>query len=115
MVTRVKKSVVAGMLLLVFTTAGFALSLAHDQVAPGFVLSPELGLGLSTNEPWHGEASPLQCGLPAEIGRVSSLIRSLAGTRLVRLVPAVRADSSVYARVYSQKIPLHLLDSILLI
>jgi hypothetical protein len=115
MVTRVKKSVVAVMLLLVLTTAGFALSLAHDPVPPGFALSPQLGLVLSSGA-WQGESYPLQFGLAAEIGRVSSLIQSLAeGTRLVGMVPAARAHSLVYARIYGHKISLHLLDSRLLI
>jgi hypothetical protein len=115
MVTRVKKTVVAVMLLLVFTTAGFALSLAHDHVPPGFAFSLELGLGLSTGA-WQGDGYPLQFGLASDIGRVSSLIQSLAeGTRLVGMVPAVRAHSLVYSRDYGPKISLHLLDSILLI
>jgi uncharacterized membrane protein len=115
MVIRVKKTIVAVMLLLVFTTAGFALGLAHDYVPPGFAFSLELGLGLS-NEAWHGNDYPLQFGLASEIGRVSSLIQSLAGgTRLVGMVPALRAHSWVYPRVYAPKISLHLLDSILLI
>jgi uncharacterized membrane protein len=115
MVTRVKKTVVAVMLLLVFTTAGSALSLAHDPVPPGFAFSLELGLGLS-NRTWQGDGFPLQFGLATEIGRVSSLIQSLAeGTRIVGMVPALRAHSLVYTRVYRPKISLHLLDSILLI
>jgi hypothetical protein len=115
LITRVKKSVVAVMLLLVFTTAGFALGLAHDPIEPGFAFSHELDLGLS-NGAWHGEDYPLQFGLAAEIGRVSSLIQSLAErARLVEMVPAERAYSPAYARVYGQKISLHLLDSILLI
>jgi uncharacterized membrane protein len=115
MVTRVKKTVVAVTLLLVFTTAGFALSLAHDHVPPSFAFSLELGMGLS-NEAWQGDGYPLQFGLASEIGRVSSLIQSLAeGTRLVGMVPAVRTHSLVYSRIYAPKIPLHLLDSILLI
>jgi uncharacterized membrane protein len=114
-VTLVKKTVVAVMLLLVFTTAGFALSLAHDHVPRGFAFSFELGLGLS-NGVWQGDDYPLQFGLASEIGRVSSLIQSLAGgTRLVGMVAAVRAHSLVYSRVYAPKIPLHLLDSILMI
>jgi hypothetical protein len=115
LVTQVKKSLVAVMLLLVFTTASFALGLAHDHMAPGFAFSRELDLGLSHGA-WHGEGYPLQFGLPSEIGRVSSFIQSLAGgTRLVWMMPAVRAHSLVYSRVYAPKIPLHLLDSILLI
>jgi uncharacterized membrane protein len=115
MVVRVKKTIVAVMLLLVFTTAGFALGLAHDNVPPGFAFSLKLGLGLS-NEAWQGDDYPLQFGLASEIGRVSSLIQTLAGgTRLVGIVPAVPAHSWVYSRVYAPKISLHLLDSILLI
>jgi uncharacterized membrane protein len=115
MLIRVKKTIVAVMLLLVFTTAGFALGLADNHVPPGFAFSLELGLGLS-NGAWQGDDHPLQCDLASEIGRVSSLIQSLAGgTRLVGMVPAVRAHSWVYSRVYAPKISLHLLDSILLI
>jgi hypothetical protein len=115
LVTRVKKSVIAIMLLLVFPTAGFALTLAHDHVAAGFAFSLELGPDLS-NGAWQGEGYPLQFGLAGGIGRVSSLIQSLAErARLVEMVPAERAYSPAYARVYGQKISLHLLDSILLI
>jgi hypothetical protein len=115
MVTRVKKTVVAIILLLMFTMGGFALSLAHDNVPSSFALSLELGLGPS-NGAWQRDGRPHQFGLASEIGRVSSLIQSLAErTRLVGTVPAVRAHSLVYARVYAPKISLHLLDSILLI
>jgi hypothetical protein len=114
-VTRVKKTVVAVMLILVFTTAGFALSLAHDHVPPGFAFSLELSVGLSNGD-WRGDSYPLQFGLASDLGRISSIIQSLVeGTRLVGMVPAVRAHSLVYSRVYGPKISLHLLDSILLI
>jgi hypothetical protein len=115
MVTRVKKTVVAVILLLVFTTAGCALSLANDHALPGFAFSLELGPGLS-NGTWQGDGYPPQLGLASEIGRVSALNQSLAGgTRLVGIVPAVRAHSSLYLPVQAPKISLHLLDSILLI
>jgi hypothetical protein len=114
-VAQLKKAMVAVILLLMFTMGGFALSLAHDNVPPGFAFSLELGLGPS-NGAWQTDGRPHQFGLASEIGRVSSLIQSLAeGTRLVGTVPAVRAHSLVYARVYAPKISLHLLDSILLI
>jgi hypothetical protein len=114
MITRVKKAIVAVMLLLVFTAAGFALSPAHDHVPPGFAFSLELAPGLSGA--WQGDSHPFQFGLASEIGGVSSLSQSLAeGTRFVGMVAAVRTHSLVYSRVYAPKISLHLLDSVLLI
>jgi hypothetical protein len=114
-VAQLKKAMVAVILLLMFTMGGFALSLAHDNVPPGFAFSLELGLGLSRGA-WQRDSYPRQFGLASEIGRVSSLIQTLAeGNHLVGIVRPVRAHSLVYLRVHAPKISLHLLDSILLI
>jgi hypothetical protein len=56
MVTRFKKTVVATILLLMFTMGGFALSMAHDNVSSSFALSIELGLGPS-NGAWQRMAA----------------------------------------------------------
>ena len=114
-VTRVKKTVVAVVLLLMFTMGGFALSLAHENVRPIFGFSLESGLEQSDGA-WRQDGYPFQFGLGCEIGRLSSLMQSLThGTRRVETLPAARAHSSAYSRVYAPKISLHLLDSILLI
>jgi hypothetical protein len=114
-VTQLKKATVAVMLLLMFTVGGFALSQAHDNMAPGFAFSLELGFGLSHGA-WEQDSYPVQFGLASEIGRVSSLIQTQAErTRLFGMVHPVRAHSLVYLPVHGPKISLHMLDSILLI
>lgn len=116
-VTRLKKSVAAVALLLVFTAGGFALGLAHDNALAGSAYSLDSRLGL-VNRGWQLENDnyPLRLRFESAIGNVSSLIqRPVVGTRLVRTLPAVRRLSWVFSRVYTPKIPLHLRDLILLI
>ncbi len=116
-VSRLKKTVAAVALLLVFTAGGFALGLAHDNALAGSTYSLDSRLAL-VNRGWQLENDnyPLRLRFQSEIGNVSSLIqRPAVGTRRVRTVPAVRRLSLISSRVYTSKIPLHLLDLILLI
>jgi|RhiMetdeSRZDD1v2_1073273.scaffolds.fasta_scaffold126820_4 hypothetical protein len=91
-VTRVKKTVVAVTLLLMFTMGGFALSLAHENVPASFALSLEMGLGLSigtwqdaipSNSAWHLKSGAFHPSFKAWQRELDSLGRCLPRTLIL--------------------------------